>query len=90
MQAFYGGDPERWFHMPVWMLLAYQKMLGPLVAGRQLMAIEAALVPHLKPDGAKRITDRHRRALERPEKRKPVAMQLLDGFREAGFKVVHE
>lgn len=76
--------------MPVWMLIVYAKMLGPLGAGKQLAAIEAALVPHLKQDAAKRIMERHRRALKRPEERKPAAMALLDGFREAGFAVVHE
>lgn len=61
-----------------------------LQAERQLLAIEAALVPHLKEDAAKRVMDRYRNQLKPPEERKSPAMALLDGFREAGFAVVHE
>jgi len=65
-------------------------MLPRLEAGQQLMAIEAALVPHMKADAAKRVVARHGRATKPPEERKPASMQLLEGFREAGFPIVHE
>lgn len=44
----------------------------------------------LKPEDAKRAMTRYRNALKEPEERKSVSEQLLDGFREAGFAVVHE
>jgi hypothetical protein len=69
-------------------------MLPHVHAERQLRAIEASLVGggNLKPEVANRIIDRHKRSLQAPEERKPrsASEQLLDGFRQAGFPVVHE
>lgn len=72
------------------MLGVYLKMLSRLAAERQLLQIEVALVPHVKPESAKRITDRYVQAAKPPQERRPAALALLDGFREAGFAVVHE
>lgn len=86
LQAFYGGDPEAWFNLPVWALTAYLKMLSRLSAERQLLAIEAASVPHMKPDAVGRVTGRYRRIVAPKERPR----SLLDTFREAGFPVVYE
>lgn len=53
------------------------------------MAIEAAIVPHMKPEDAKQVSARYRAQLKPPEERKPAALQLLDGFHEAGWTVAH-
>lgn len=56
------------------------------------MAIEAAIVPHMKADDAKRVMGRHREALTPPAERKPqpAALALLDGFRAHGLAVVEQ
>lgn len=60
-----------------------------LQAERQLLAIEAAMTPHMKPDDARAVTRRHVARMRPPEQRKPkgMAVELLDAFRSAGFKV---
>lgn len=62
--------------MPLWMVTTYMKMLGPLTAGRQLLAIEAASVPHYKSDAAAKVIGRYRRRYTR-EKPKSVSEQLM-------------
>lgn len=62
--------------MPLWMVATYMKMLGPLTAGRQLLAIEAASVPRMKADAATQVISRYRRRYSR-EKPKSVAEQLM-------------
>lgn len=56
------------------------KMLGPLTAGRQLLAIEAASVPHMKPEDARAVIARYRRRFSR-ERPKSVAEQLMASMR---------
>lgn len=36
LQAFYGGDPGGWWHLPVGLLRAYDRMLSPIEAQRKL------------------------------------------------------
>lgn len=76
LQAFYGGDPERWFNLPLWALTAYLKMLTPLKAEQQLLLIEAVAVPNMKPDAAGRLISRLGRQARR-EKPPSVAEQLM-------------
>lgn len=66
--------------MPLWMVTTYMKMLGPLTAGRQLLAIEAVAVPRMKPDAAGQILARYRRRFAR-ERRLSTAEQLMQGMR---------
>jgi hypothetical protein len=47
LQAFFGGDPEAWFHQPAWVIRTYMRMLPALQAERQLAAIEAASAPNM-------------------------------------------
>lgn len=62
-------------------------MLPQVLAERQLAAIEASLVPHLKPEAANRIIERHKRTLQPPRERKTASSALLDAFRQAGLPV---
>ena len=65
--------------------------LPQLRAERQLMAIEAAIVPHMKAEDAKSVMARHRQTLKPPEEEpKPAALRLLDGFRAHGLAVVEQ
>jgi len=65
--------------MPLWMVVTFSKMLGPLTAGRQLLAIEVACVPRMKPDSAQSVIDRHRRRFSR-ERRLSTVEQLMKAF----------
>jgi hypothetical protein len=65
--------------MPIWMVSTYAKMLGPLTAGRQLLAIEAASVPRMKPEAAGQVINRYRSRFLR-EKRKSTVEQLMAAF----------
>ena len=67
----------------------FLRALPQLQAERQLAAIEASTFPHMKPEDAKRISERHRRALTPPEEPKPPALRLLDGLREHGIQIEH-
>lgn len=62
-------------------------MLPELAAERQLLAIEAVSVPHMKPDAVDRVVGRYKRMLA-PREERPRS--LLDAFQRAGFKVVYE
>jgi hypothetical protein len=60
-------------------------MLAPLQAERQLLAIEASTVPHLKPEDARRVLERHTRILRPKEAR---AKNLTSALLGAGVQVV--
>lgn len=66
--------------MPLWMLTTYTKMLGPLTAGRQLLAIEAVSVPRMKPDAANAVIARYRRRFSR-ERAPSVTEQLMGAMK---------
>lgn len=66
-------------------------MLPRLQAEQQLLAIEVAAVPHMKPEEARKVMRRYRRQLEGVHTEKKSASDaLLDAFQQAGFPVVHE
>lgn len=60
-------------------------MLAPLQAERQLLAIEASTVPHLKPEDARRVIERHTRVLRPKESR---AQSLTGALLGAGVRMV--
>ena len=68
----------------------FLQALPQLRAERQLGAIEASVFPHMKPEDAKRVAERHRRAATPSEDRPKSVNPLLDAFREAGLQIVHE
>jgi len=66
-------------------------MLPQLQAERQLRAIEAAVVPHMKTEDAKSVTGRYRRQLEdRATAKKPASGGLFEAFQRAGLPIVYE
>lgn len=56
---FYGGDPERWLHVPQMWLRAFAMMLPRLQAERQLRAVEAAIAadPLMEPQQRRRMIE---------------------------------
>jgi hypothetical protein len=68
----------------------FLRALPQLQAERQLAAIEASVFPHMKPEDAKRVAERHRQATKPPEEPRPAALALLDGFRSHGLAVVEQ
>lgn len=66
--------------MPLWQVTVYMKMLGPIQAGQQLLAIEASSVPHMKQDAATQVVARLRKRFAR-ERRRSVAEQLMGAMK---------
>lgn len=87
MQAFYGSHAADWFHVPAWQLNVFVEGIKELRAERQLLAIEASVVPHMKPDAAKRVIDGRRREATPPKERDRSVHPLLAAFEEAGMRV---
>jgi hypothetical protein len=84
LQKFYGGAPEAWFHAPAWLLKVYAEMLPRLDAEHQLQAIEAAAVPHMKPESSKWIFRRLHSLLGRKEK--PIRPKSPDDLAAFGIR----
>lgn len=60
-------------------------MLGPLQAERQLAAIEAASVPHMKQEAITKVVRRYERRVERPGTHRAATMH--EALMQAGIPV---
>lgn len=94
LQAFYGGDPGGWWHLPVGLLRAYDKMLSPIEAQRKLdqaTAIALGTGSMAPIDLQKMMRELHLTAGKHQQKKprpKPSKEQIKAELAEMGIKVI--